>query len=40
MNLVLESSHTSSDIITEMIVQVKATNEAIASISKAVESDF
>ena len=37
MNLVLESSHTSSDIITEMIVQVKATNEAIASISKAVE---
>ena len=37
MNLVLESSHTSSDIITGMIVQVKATNEAIASISKAVE---
>ena len=37
MNLVLESSHTSLDIITEMIVQVKATNEAIASISKAVE---
>ena len=37
MNLVLESPHTSSDIITEMIVQVKATNEAIASISKAVE---
>lgn len=37
MNLVLESSHTSSDIITEMIVQVKATNDTIASISKAVE---
>lgn len=37
MNLVLTSSHTSSAIIEEMIVQVKATNEAIASISKAVE---
>lgn len=37
MNLVLKSSHTSSAIIEEMIVQVKATNEAIASISKAVE---
>lgn len=37
MNLVLTSSHTSSAIIEEMIIQVKATNEAIASISKAVE---
>ncbi len=37
MNLVLTSSHTSSAIIEEMIVQVNATNEAIASISKAVE---
>ena len=37
MNLVLTSSPTSSAIIEEMIVQVKATNEAIASISKAVE---
>ena len=37
MNLVLTSSHTSSAIIEEMIVQVKTTNEAIASISKAVE---
>lgn len=37
MNLVLTSSHTSSVIIEEMIVQVKTTNEAIASISKAVE---
>ena len=37
MNLVLTSSHTSSALIEEMIVQVKATHEAIASISKAVE---
>lgn len=37
MNMVLKSSRTSSDIITDIIEQVRETNQAIASISEAVE---
>lgn len=37
MNLVLTSSHTSSDIIAQLIEQVNETNKAIASINEAVE---
>lgn len=37
MNLVLKSSRTSSDIIADIIEQVKETNQAIASISEAVD---
>ena len=37
MNMVLKSSRTSSDIITDIIEQVRETNQAIASINEAVE---
>lgn len=37
MTLVLTSSHTTSDIIAQLIEQVNETNKAIASINKAVE---
>ena len=37
MSLVLTSSHTSSDIIVQLIEQVNETNKAIASINEAVE---
>lgn len=37
MTLVLTSSHTSSDIIAQLIEQVNETNKAIASINEAVE---
>ena len=37
MSLVLTSSHTSSDIIAQLIEQVNETNKAIASINEAVE---